>query len=457
LSARSKRGAILAGAAAAGLLFVVAVAGAEPPDAGAPAPTASGAPAASADGGLPTSVYSSCVEFLPEGATRPKMTETFPARGLAGHALPLDLLIEHGAGETVLPQGFALQTRGVEADALTRSRFMIPSPDGGAPPQLSPMSTATGARTRVVLNLVALPQEAGRHEMTIPPLPIAVARASGEMMTLCTQPHTITVDDPTSSTPDARPRPNPSPRRQLEDWAAARTAVEFLTVALVAAVVGALVYRWWRRRPRPVPPPPPPRPAWDVALEALYTLREGPLLREERYPEYVDAVNDVVRRYLGSRYGFDGLEATSREVRRAVRAIVPPLPVLIEIDRLLDESDLIKFARVTPSMDDCGILFGLGETIVKQTIPLATVPEQLAGGPPAASGSVAPLTARDLGNVIPEAPGGGWAPPAAPDPREAETLDAPASRRIAAVATEAAKVAGEGEPKAGPQGGEGES
>ena len=222
------------------------------------------------------------------------------------------------------------------------------------------------------MQLLALPKEPGRHELVLPPLPIAVARASGELMTLCTQPHTIVIEDPTGSTPDARPKANPSARRQREEWAAARLAAEFLAVAALAAIVGALLARWWKRRPKFVPPPPPPRPPWELALEALERLRRSTMIEEGKLAEHVDAVTDVVRQYLGARFGFDGLEATSREVRRAVRNVKPTLPVLAEIDRMLDESDLVKFARVTPAPDDCRMLLELGDAVVRATMPVAS-------------------------------------------------------------------------------------
>lgn len=363
---------VSAAALLAASLFSVQLDAQTPPDdAGAPSGSAAGSAAGPAAGSTAGSaplgaVYGTCIEHVPQGAKRPDLKESFPTKGLAGHALPLEVTVEHGAGEAVLPEGFRFQASGAEAEALKKSGFMLPSPDGGAPPEVKKEGPN---RTRVILKLVALPKEAGRHEMVAPPMPITVSRASGEVVTLCTRPHNVLIDDPTGSTPDARPKPNPEPRRQLEDWAAMRHLVELGLVALIAAIVGAIVYRWWRRRPRPVVPPPPPRPPWEVALEALYMLRDGPMLREGRLVEYVDAVSDITRTYLGKRYGFDGLEATSREVRRAVRAVDPPLPVLLEIDRLLDEADLVKFARVVPSPDDCGELFALGEKIVKETMP----------------------------------------------------------------------------------------
>jgi hypothetical protein len=190
-----------------------------------------------------------------------------------------------------------------------------------------------------------------------------------ELVTLCTQPHTIVIEDPTASTPDAKPKANPTPRRQREDWALARLIAGLAAVALVAAIVGALIGRWWKRRPKPVIPPPPPRPPWEIALAQLEEVRRGTMIEEQKLGEHVDRVSDIVRQYLGARFGFDGLEATSREVRRAVRNVKPTLPVLAEIDRLLDESDLVKFARVTPAPDDCRVLLELGEAIVRATMP----------------------------------------------------------------------------------------
>lgn len=325
-------------------------------------------------------VYATCIEHVPQGGTRPRLAERFPVRGLAGYALPLEIIVEHGAGETVLPHGFSLQTRGTEAEGLARAGFTLPEVDGGSPPALT---VEAPGRTRVVLPLLALPKEGGRHELYLPPIPLAVARASGELITVCTSVHRIVIEDPTANTPDAKPRPNPPPRRQREDWVALRSALETLGLATVGAVGIAMLLSWWYRRPRPVPPPPPPRPAWETALAALDELRRSRLIEDGKLVEHVDRVSDIVRNYLGDRYGFDGLEATSPEVRREVRRIVPPPPVLPEIDRLLDEADLVKFARALPAPDDCRALLALAETIVRSTIPASLAPGELGAGGPA--------------------------------------------------------------------------
>src|SRR5580693_5547148 len=156
-----------------------------------------------------------CVETVPSGADRPQLQDSFPSRGLSGYAATLHVVVTHGQGETVLPHGLGLQRDSDSARDLKSAGFELPDAMAGAGPQLSalPVDPKTGRRqTTVDLPVVALPSGPGRHILMLPPLPIAIARASGDLVTLCTRPHTLVVDDPTASTPEARPQPNPAPR-----------------------------------------------------------------------------------------------------------------------------------------------------------------------------------------------------------------------------------------------------
>jgi len=139
-----------------------------------------------------------------------------------------------------------------------------------------------------------------------------------------------------------------------------------------------------------VPPPPPPRPAWEIALERLDEVRHAGLLDVARFQEYFDRVNDAVRAYLGARYGFDGLESTTDEILQGLRratldalpspvaaapAIHPAAAALSEnvvmpaVVQFLGECDLVKFAKFTPTPEECTRALDAAERIVRSTMP----------------------------------------------------------------------------------------
>ena len=61
-------------------------------------------------------------------------------------------------------------------------------------------------------------------------------------------------------------------------------------------------------------PGPPPRPAHEIALERLDRLGAYGLLEDADNRPFYFAVSEVIRDYLGARYGFDSLEMTTDEL-----------------------------------------------------------------------------------------------------------------------------------------------
>jgi hypothetical protein len=334
-----------------------------------------------------------CVERVPEGKDRPKVSETFPKQGLVGHEARLEIVVEHGKGETVLPDGFQFQLAGDQLADLERAGFMLPDPEGEAVPSIERAESEDRATTTVVIKFVPLPKTPGRHDLVLPPLPVTIARASGEVMTICTREHPLTVDEPIANATDPKPEPNPPPQRQLEEWTWLKNLTYASIVALlVGAVLGWLLVRWLRR-PRAAPPAPPPRPPWEVAIEELHDIRHAGLIEAGRYAEHYDRVSHAVRRYLGDRYGFDGLESTTREILTTLRRVAPPVTALDEIEPFLREADLVKFAKLTPTPDQCRVVLDRGDRIVARTVPTTRSSEPPPPPPPAAPSAPAPAEA----------------------------------------------------------------
>jgi hypothetical protein len=353
-----------------GIALFAVLAALAPPAAGQyEAPDAGPAGAKDAQDALDAGrVWASCVERVPEGARRPEMKEAFPESGLSGYAANLELTIVHGKGETVMPGGFRVQ-RGSDAEkALEGSGFVLPDPDGGAGPILATEVGEESATTKVTIPFLLLPEKPGRNGLMLPPMPITLARASGETLTVCTGPHAILVEDPIANELDPQVRPNPEPRPQREDWPLARLVAIAAAVVAVLSVLGAWLLSRWARRPKSVYVPPPKLP-WLAALEELEAIRKSDLLAEGHSGVYFDRVSDCVRKYLGSRYGFDGLESTTDEMQRTLARVRPPVQGLDTISRFLEECDLVKFARVVPGENDCLAALDRGITIVRNTTP----------------------------------------------------------------------------------------
>jgi hypothetical protein len=160
-------------------------------------------------------------------------------------------------------------------------------------------------------------------------------------------------------------------------------------------------------------------------------VRHAGLLDAGRHAEYFDRVSDAVRGYLGARFGFDGLESTSDEILTAlkkqaigfvrldtaseVNAPAPGIP-LDEVRHFLAECDLVKFANLTPTPDQCASALVAGEHIVRSTMPYST-PGATPPRPPPPPPAAVPAAATAIDPYAPPpaaAPASAAAPAAAP-------------------------------------------
>lgn len=380
------RGALVALLAASALAAPLAARGDDAgPTADAGVPTDAGPTADAgtiADGG--DSVHG-CVPSLARGASRPVVTEDFPHRGTSGFVATLTLTMRHGKGERVLPSGFRLQ-QGTDAEKeLKAAGFAFPEQDGGTgAARLVELAEDPAhpeiATTVLEVPFVVLPEKPGRNVLVLPPLPVAVARANGDLSTVCTRAHTITVEDPIADTPDPSPRQNPPPRPQREEWKEAKIATAILATAIVLGAVFAFLHRRWKNRPKPVPPPPPPRPAWEVALEKLSAVRHAGLLDTERAAEYCDRVSDALREYVGKTLGFDGLERTTDEIAFEIDRSAMADSERAKVLAVLRECDLVKFAKFVPETGACVALLDDAEAHVRRTMPRKGAPPRARPG-----------------------------------------------------------------------------
>lgn len=237
---------------------------------------------------------------------------------------------------------------------------------------------AVGAEQKFVFELDLIALDTG--ELSIPGLTLRVVGEDGSLAEVKTDPQPVSVRSLIANEPNAEPKPPSKPVTVIQDdYTAAYIALGLLGIAAIAGLT-ILIQRWLARRPKSLPPPPPARPAWDIALTKLAELdaRKAALLAEDRGEEFVDGVSDALREYLGRRYGFDGLESTTDEVLRTLERIRPHKLSLSGVSLLLEQCDLVKFARFKPDLAQCDDLWNGAVGLIRSTTP-APEPERAAG------------------------------------------------------------------------------
>jgi len=318
----------------------------------------------------------SCEETYSSDKDKPELVTSFPLKAVAGHVAQLEAKVRHFPGEKVLPGGLHWNKESPEYAALEAANFAIPHDKSRVQPQVvtgTQPDVQGRVQTTIVIPLLPLPPKPGPAELTLPSLPIAIARASGQVGQLCTTPHVLSVEDPTANVPNAELKPDTGSLSQREIWKTARDVTTILLIAVPVAILLAVLWsRLWPRLKK-LPPPPPPIPPWRRALEQLSSLESERLLEAEKAAEYIDRVSDVLRQYLGARYGFDGLESTTREVLRQLGERAPEFRFENEVRSILQRSDLAKFARRSPEDAECLDAFFETRRIVERTTPAPTL------------------------------------------------------------------------------------
>jgi hypothetical protein len=152
--------------------------------------------------------------------------------------------------------------------------------------------------------------------------------------------------------------------------------------ALAAALLVFLGVRFWRRRPRrsaealiPV------RPPHEVALEQLATLEAQGLPAQGRFKLFHLELSEILRRYLGDRYGILALDMTTSELLEDLGRRPTDGLSLSELAWVCGQGDLAKFAKGEPTTDDCKQALTLVRQNVQRTQPPALLPGNTSGLP----------------------------------------------------------------------------
>jgi hypothetical protein len=308
------------------------------------------------------------VERIPQGASRPTLSEKIASRAKAGALVELEVLVEHGAGEAAtfaadLPSQLGGTLRVADDGTFGRGAPPKPVVDPAHPDR---------AHTLLKIPLVFLPTAMTRTAITVPPLRVVVLRKGGGDVDVCTSAHVVDVDQPTANTPDPKVRPNPASVPQITRNERLQEIVTDLAIGAVAGALLLAFVRWMRSRPKELPPPPPPPPPWRVALEEITAARAAFESGKLATKPYYDRVSDAVRVYLGRLFRFDGLELTTDEILARLRKLPSPTLPFGDVASFLGDCDLVKFASYSPPKEEGLATAEAATRIVRALSPYGT-------------------------------------------------------------------------------------
>jgi hypothetical protein len=211
----------------------------------------------------------------------------------------------------------------------------------------------------------------------IPAVEVTYLGTGGDVRQTRTQPIDVKIASLIANEPEPAMKENAPPVAVMKQDLRLVYIAGGLFAALLGGLITWLVVRRFRQRVI-VRPGPPPRPAHEIALERLDRLGAYGFLENADNRPFYFSVSEIIRDYLGGRFGFDSLELTTDELmvelqRRAGRELV-----LAEIGRWLSACDLVKFAKVSPSATEARGTLENAIRIVESTRPRPE-PDPIAG------------------------------------------------------------------------------
>lgn len=129
---------------------------------------------------------------------------------------------------------------------------------------------------------------------------------------------------------------------------------------IVAILLAAFLVWWFKFREVPEvdqsKPLPQIKPFYNPLSELETTLNkiknESKIAQTKDFKSYYSEISDAIRRYYEDLYNIPALESTSRELLRYLEAYGTDQEMINITRKTLLNADLVKFAKVTPTLED---------------------------------------------------------------------------------------------------------
>lgn len=233
-------------------------------------------------------------------------------------------------------------------------------------PRIDTLQSAQGAQ-ELLYSLMLTSFDSGYHR--VPPMPIIITGAEGvdtaRTVQLWLKVNTIPRDEAAEGIKDIKPPLSvPLTLGEIAKW----LGLALLVAAIIALVV---IYIIKRRRNEPLFSPLKPKvPAHIIALKELERIRAQKLWESDDPKLYYSLVTDTLRTYVEGRFNVPAMEQTSYEILWSLKnGNHLDSKLHGELEGYLTTSDLVKFARFKPPIDEKKQFIDFSFTLVNATIP----------------------------------------------------------------------------------------
>ncbi len=142
-----------------------------------------------------------------------------------------------------------------------------------------------------------------------------------------------------------------------------------LVVVLILILCLHLILRRKGRSLKDLFHPAPVLPPHIIAKQALEKLYMRRLWQEGKHKLYYSTLTDILREYIMLRWSVPALEMTSDEIVEAMRKLDFSQKMIMDINDVLREADLVKFAKAMPEAAENENVYTLVWEFVEQTTP----------------------------------------------------------------------------------------
>ncbi len=238
-------------------------------------------------------------------------------------------------------------------------------------------------KTTVIHEVQATLWTPGKHET--PTTTVSYQDAGGQIHEITPQPISITI---VSVLPEA------PAEGELEKHALKPQAVlprppiwPWILASILGAVLLFFAGRWawkkWRQRQRGGPEediePVDDRPPEDIAYEELARIATLDLPTQQAFKHHYTLVTDCIRVYIEGLYDIPAPDLTTWELMPQLRRGAINGEALTQLRALLEEADLVKFAKYHPSVQQARAILDQATHIVDITKPTRAIKEEEMG------------------------------------------------------------------------------